>query len=54
MKKLILVFGLMLAMVSCGGNATTVSVESNDSVDTVQVDTIDTVAVDSTLVDSIN
>ena len=53
MKKLILVFGLMLAMVSCGGNATTVS-ESNDSIDTVQVDTIDTVIVDSTLVDSIN
>ena len=53
MKKLIFVFGLMLAMVSCGGNATG-NAEANDStaVDTVEVvDSIE--AVDSVAADSV-
>lgn len=48
MKKLIFVFGLMLAMVSCGGNATTAEVANDSTV----VDTIE--FVDSTLVDTIS
>lgn len=48
MKKIIFVFGLMLAMVACGGN-TISNTEANDStvVDSIEV-------VDSTLVDTIS
>ena len=45
MKKLLFVFGLMLAIISCGGNTTTTEV-ANDST-TVEV-------VDSTLIDTVS
>ena len=47
MKKLIFVFGLMLAMTACSGNVTV----STESVDSTSVDTIE--VVDSALADTI-
>lgn len=46
MKKLVFVFGLMLSMMSCGGN----SIKPVDTKDSVAVDTV----VDSTLVDTVS
>lgn len=49
MKKLLFVFTLMLAMMSCGGNSAKLIEVAND---TTEIDTIE--VVDSTLIDTIS
>ena len=54
MKKLLFVFTLMLAMMSCGGNSTKIVEIANDTttVDTIEV--VDSTLADTVIVDSIN
>lgn len=54
MKKLLFVFTLMLAMISCGGNPTKIVDVTNDTtaIDTIEV--VDSTLVDTVTIDSIN
>lgn len=54
MKKLLFVFTLMLAMMSCGGNSSKLIEVANDTtaVDTIEV--VDSTLADTVIVDSID
>ena len=54
MKKLLIVFTLMLAMMSCGGNSTKTVEVANDTttIDTIEV--VDSTLADTIAIDSIN
>ena len=51
MKKLLVIFGLALAMFACNGNSTKAVDETIDSDTVVVIDSIDSVVVDTINVD---
>ena len=54
MKKLLVLFGICLTMMACGGNSVKSVENTVDSDSIVVVDSIDSTVIDSTVVDSIN